>query len=250
MSEKSREIDTTGIILRKVPFKETSLIIEIFSKDYGNISVMAKGARKAKSKSIGQLELLNELELSLYRNPTSEWYIYKSSSLLKAHLFETRFRTGIVMQAAVEILRQIIITEDEAAAIYELFQKYLKYVKTVNKHEIVIFWRFLLGFFKEVGIEFNLSNCVICSRENDFVGYYPQKHGFLCSKCYRPIHESYILRINSEMRDLFQNLPQIGNYLDELKLSKNDIKKLNHIFLTHLSENLHKTFYLKSLELY
>jgi DNA repair protein RecO (recombination protein O) len=250
MSDRSRELNTRGIVLRKIPFKETSYIVDVLSKDFGHISLMAKGARSAKSKYVGQLELLNELDLTLYHNPSSEWHIYKSSSLIKAHLFETTFRVGIVMQAAVEILRQILVTNYDACEMYELFHKYLEYIETVKNNEIAIFWRFLLSLFKNIGIEFNLESCIMCSRKDNFVGYFPQKHGFVCKECYRPIHESYILSFNAEIRDLFQNLPQIGNYLEDLKLSKNNIKRINQILLLHLTEHLHKTFYLKSLELY
>ena len=84
MTEKSREIILNGIILRKVPFRETSIILDIFANTLGIIPVMAKGIRKEKSRNAGLTEILNELELVLYKNPSSEWYIYKSASLIKA----------------------------------------------------------------------------------------------------------------------------------------------------------------------
>ena len=250
MSVKSRDLNTHGIIIKKVPFRETSLILDVFCRNMGHISIIAKGARSARNKSMGHLELLNELDLNLYRNPTSNWYIYKSSTLLEAHIYDTDFRTGIVMQAAIELLKQIITDEDEASAIFDLLHKYLKYVRTVSKNEIAIFWRFLLNLFKKIGIEFNLSNCTLCNRENNFVGYYPQKHGLICKSCYRPAHEDYILSFNKETKFIFENLTNIGNILTEFTISNQTVKQINHIFLTHLSQHFHKKFYLKSMELY
>ena len=250
MTGKSRDLNTRGIIIKKIPFRETSLIVDVFSRELGHISLMAKGARSAKSKSMGHLELLNELELNLYRNPSSEWYIYKSSSLYDAHLFNTDFRTGILMQAAIELLRQIMISEDEAFAIYDLLHKYLIYIRTVSKNEIAIFWRFLLSLFKKIGIEFNLSSCAICNSADNFVGYYPQKHGFICKSCYRPAHEDYILGFSKETKFIFENLTNIGNIITDLTISNQTAKQINHIFLTHLSQHFHKKFYLKSMDLY
>ena len=61
MSEQT-ETKLTGIVIRKTRFKETSLIIEIFSKESGKISILARGVRREKSQYFGLLEILNEVE--------------------------------------------------------------------------------------------------------------------------------------------------------------------------------------------
>jgi len=213
------------------------------------ISIMAKGARSAKSKSIGHLEILNELELNLYRNPSSDWHIYKSSSLLEAHLFDNNFHTGILMQAAVEIIKQIIIPIEDSQAIYHLLETYLEFIKTVKTNGIAIFWRFLLKLFRIIGIEFDISNCIECSQRKQFFAYFPQKHGFICEDCYHPVNDEQIFKINNDAAELISKLNNIGNYLNEITISKPTIKQINRIFITHLSEHFHKKIHLKSIEL-
>ncbi|MBT4576639.1 MAG: hypothetical protein HOB92_09270, partial [Candidatus Cloacimonetes bacterium] len=83
----NRDIKTKGIIIKKVKFRETSIILDVLTPDLSVISVMAKGIRNKKSKNTGLIELLNELELVLYKNPNSDWYFYRSSHLINAHLF-------------------------------------------------------------------------------------------------------------------------------------------------------------------
>jgi len=68
----SRDVKTKGIIIKKVNFRETSIILDVLTSEFGVISVIAKGIRKQKSKDTGLLEILNELELNLYKNPNSE----------------------------------------------------------------------------------------------------------------------------------------------------------------------------------
>ena len=51
-------------ILQHKPYRETSLILEVFSRDHGLISVMAKGVRKSKSKTAGVLLPFSLLNLS------------------------------------------------------------------------------------------------------------------------------------------------------------------------------------------
>ncbi len=250
MTEKNREIILEGIILRKVPFRETSIILDIFTNKLGIIPIMAKGIRKEKSKNAGLTEILNELELVLYKNPSSEWYIFKSASLTRAHLFEVDFKTSVLMQAAVEIYRQLIIPGEDAEKLYELFIKYLQFIPQIKKNGIAIFWRFLLSLFRLIGIEFNSTTCINCGNIGDFVAYFPQKHGFICKKCFRPVYDDLVFEISGKQAELFYNINHIGNMLDEIKISEKNIDQLNRIFLTHLSEHFHKKFHLKSIELY
>ena len=210
---------------------------------------MAKGARSAKSISTGHLELLNELELNLYRNPSSDWYIYKSSSPFETHMFDIKFQTGILMQAAVEVIRQIIIPVEDSQAIYQLLETYLNYIKSIDKNGIAIFWRFLLKLSRIIGIEFDISNCIECSQKKQFFAYFPQKHGFICNDCYHPVNNEQIFKINENAADLISKLKHIGNYIDKISITKPTMKQLNRIFLTHLSEHFHKKIHLNSIEL-
>jgi len=51
-------------ILRQRSYRESSLIFEAFTRDFGRISVLAKGVRKAKSKSQGLLQPFVPLHLT------------------------------------------------------------------------------------------------------------------------------------------------------------------------------------------
>ena len=42
-------INTQGIVLKSVPYKENDLILTIFSRKLGKVSVIARGAKKSKS---------------------------------------------------------------------------------------------------------------------------------------------------------------------------------------------------------
>ncbi|MEA2096300.1 MAG: DNA repair protein RecO, partial [Candidatus Cloacimonadota bacterium] len=187
--------------------------------------------------------------LNLYKNPNSDWYIYKSSQIINAHLFNIDLKTSILMQAPVEVIRQIMIPVEDSQAIYKLLETYLEYIKTVNKNGIAIFWRFLLKLFKIIGIEFNITHCIQCSQRKQLYAYFPQKHGFICNDCYHPVNDDQIFKISKNAADLISKLNNIGNYIDEISISKSTIKQLNRIFLTHLSEHFHKKIHLKSIEL-
>jgi DNA repair protein RecO (recombination protein O) len=52
-----------AFVLHSFPFRETSLIVEVFSRDYGRISVMARGARRPRAAIRGLLMGFQPLEL-------------------------------------------------------------------------------------------------------------------------------------------------------------------------------------------
>jgi len=57
-----------AFILQQRKFKETSLIIDAFTRDFGRVSLLAKGVRKAKSKTAGLLQPFIPLTLSYFGN--------------------------------------------------------------------------------------------------------------------------------------------------------------------------------------
>jgi len=245
----SRDIKTKGIIIKKVNFRETSIIIDVLTPEFGVISVMAKGIRKQKSKNTGLIELLNELDLILYKNPNSEWYIYRSSHLINAHLFNIEHTASILMQAPVEVIRQIIVSPDDSLEIYKLLETYLNYIRSIKQNKIAIFWRFLLKLNKIIGIEFSVSNCVDCYQKKLFYAYFPQKHGFICKDCYHPVNDEQVFKLNNNAADLISKLNNIGYYINDISITTLTIKQINRIFLIHLSEHFHKKIHLKSIEL-
>lgn len=64
MSSRARVDNETGFLLHSYPWRETSLIVEIFSCDYGRVPMVAKGARRHGSALRGALMAFQPLELT------------------------------------------------------------------------------------------------------------------------------------------------------------------------------------------
>ncbi len=64
MSSRSRIDNETGFLLHSYPWRETSLIVEIFSRDFGRVPMVAKGARRQGSALRGSLMAFQPLELT------------------------------------------------------------------------------------------------------------------------------------------------------------------------------------------
>ncbi len=59
-----RVTDQPGFVLHSYPYKETSLIVDIFARDHGRVPLIAKGAKRPHSKLRGVLQTFQPLQLA------------------------------------------------------------------------------------------------------------------------------------------------------------------------------------------
>jgi DNA repair protein RecO (recombination protein O) len=64
MREESRQDGQPGFVLHSYPYRETSLVVETFTRDHGRVALMARGARRPKSTLRGVLLSFQPLLMS------------------------------------------------------------------------------------------------------------------------------------------------------------------------------------------
>ena len=62
---------TLAIVVRTIEFSETSLVVTLFTEDFGKVSAIAKGARRPKGPFDGALDLLTICRV-VFRPKSSE----------------------------------------------------------------------------------------------------------------------------------------------------------------------------------
>ncbi len=63
MNLRSKVDGQPAYVLHSIPFRETSLIVEIFSRDFGRLALLARGARRPRSAIRGLLMAFQPLEI-------------------------------------------------------------------------------------------------------------------------------------------------------------------------------------------
>ncbi len=66
MSGRQRIDGAAAFLLHTYPFSETSLILEVFSRDHGRLALLARGARRPRSELRGVLHAFQPLELGWF----------------------------------------------------------------------------------------------------------------------------------------------------------------------------------------
>jgi len=75
----------TGIVLRTRRLTESSLIVHWFTREFGRIATVAKGAQRLKSPFRGKLDLFYEAEFSFLRSRRSELHTLAEVQLRDTH---------------------------------------------------------------------------------------------------------------------------------------------------------------------
>lgn len=247
----SRLVQSQALILRRTPFRETSLVVEGFCGEVGRISIMARGVRGEKSRVAGLLEPFNEVDVVLGHSSTSDWYMLREVSLIRNHLLDKDYNNGILIQAAAEILLQLDVPPDEAAEIFGLFKRFSDYIGSTKPRAILYFWRFLNSLLRMIGVAPELRQCVVCERIDEAkIVYRPEKGGLQCICCHTPADMILALPLKPEVIDILSHLHEIGNHADRVTLNQDIISQINQVFLIHLGNVFHGDFHLRSLEYY
>ena len=98
-------ISTNAIVLKTIPYGDSSIISRLFTEDQGKISIIAKGAWRPKKTAGMILEPMKHIHLQYYHKNSREIQILKEIclihqfSILRSHLDRI-----ILGQAVVEIL--------------------------------------------------------------------------------------------------------------------------------------------------
>ena len=69
VEREHRITDQPAFVLHSYPYKETSLIVEVFARDYGRVPLMAKGAKRPHSQLRGVLQTFQPLQVAWSGNP-------------------------------------------------------------------------------------------------------------------------------------------------------------------------------------
>ena len=57
-------MEATGIVLKSIPYSESSLISRIYTHEFGKISLITRGAKKARGGKAGMLQPMNIIEFA------------------------------------------------------------------------------------------------------------------------------------------------------------------------------------------
>ena len=121
-------IATDAIVLRQIPYSESSIICRLFTKKEGKITIIAKGARRPKYYISGLLEPINYISILYYNKNNRAVQILKEASYaMHFHNIRKSYKKIIYTLTAIEIIDKTYLNEEPSPIIFRLLVKYLNY---------------------------------------------------------------------------------------------------------------------------
>jgi DNA repair protein RecO (recombination protein O) len=152
-ASKNRRSTEPAFLLHRWSYRETSLIIEVFSSNFGRLSLIARGARRAKSAFRSALHPFQPLHLSWYghselRNLSAAEWVGGMSPLTGTALI-----CGFYLN---ELLIKLLPRDDPHENLYRTYFETLGELKA-DADNAAILRRFEQVLLKELGYELTLD---------------------------------------------------------------------------------------------
>lgn len=176
---------TDGLILRSIPLGETSKILTIYSKDFGKISVIAKGARSARSRYGGTLETLNHVSVIFYYKESRDLHTLSQAEIIDSYLVikEDLHRTALAM-AICELTNQLEVGQEANPLLFRLLLSAFKTLDDAERQPINVFRAFQIHVFDLMGFRPNFFDCTGCGKKIETTCSFDlMAGGFACDNC-------------------------------------------------------------------
>lgn len=109
-----------AFILHRRYYRETSLIVELFTKDYGRVAAVARGTRKAGSHTAGLLQPFTPLLVSWYGKGELMTLTHVEANGFLGALLGKNLRCGFYLN---ELIIRFLAKQDAHAQLFEIYKQ-------------------------------------------------------------------------------------------------------------------------------
>ncbi len=212
-------LKTIGFILRAIKFRESDLILTVLSRDYGKISLIAKGARRTESKFGAALDLLTLSELVFY--DAENLKLLKEASIIEDYrAIKSDYERLTLALHTAHLLNQLVEEHHPDRTIFEFLQGFFGELSSVKNLELAAV-AVKLKLMRALGIAPRLSSCARGRhRLTDELWFSPQSGGLVCAAC----HQAGDTRLSPRLAHNLKMLLGLSwDKLDRLTLSEDEI---------------------------
>ena len=231
---------TEGILIRQTDFSETSRIGVFFTREFGKISVIAKGARRLKGPFEAALDLLTVSRIVFIRKSNSSLDILTEAQLISRFKPNGRDLSSLYGGYYVaELLLGLTEEYDPHPVLYDEAVKVLERLAAQTTPQLHIL-RFELVMLREIGQLPGLEECVVCGtavQPDQAYAHWVSQGGLLCENCRREGYEGS--RIKSGTVAVLRRLASVSDQAwERLIVSKDQQREIRRMMTSAISHAL------------
>lgn len=234
-------VHTSAIVFKTVDYSESSKIVTLFTKEHGKIAIIARGAKKPKSKYANLLEAGNLLDVVYYYKASRGVQTLTEATYLEKTL-NTRFNFEkmATMMSAIELISQLLHENEVNEPLFEFARKFLIWLDetTVEPARVFPYLQIRLADLMGLGLQMgeieekssskylNLDSGLICPENISSYAYKLTKNQYHYIVLTLQSRNSAVFSIsfeNGELKELVEYLDQyLKFHVEGLKSRKSD----------------------------
>jgi DNA repair protein RecO (recombination protein O) len=180
---------TNAIVIHSHHYGESDKIVTFFTKDFGKMRGIAKGARRSKKRFQNALEIFSHLRLIFFDREGMGLVRAENCDILH-HFPRIREDLKRILYGNyyLELVNEMAVEREANAEAFDLLLSFLSTLDTVEPQEEAL-RTFEIRMLSLFGYQPNMRRCGLCRREwGDFkeissVFFSPEKGALICKQC-------------------------------------------------------------------
>jgi len=228
----------SAVVIARRPYRESDVLATLFSRQYGKMELVARGAKKMSSRLASHLEPFNISEIMVIKGKKFDYA--GSISGVNCHFgVKSSLLKTVYAGKAISAVDKALSNGQRELAVFILLEEYLGlldglalYYKSIYD---LLHHAFLLKLFSFLGYKPELNHCLACGNEilpacNFFDAV---KGGLICASCFSPSNRTSGIRISPDCVKIIRySLARDLRAVNRLKLDNRLIKEYANIIGT------------------
>lgn len=177
---------TTAIVLRRVDFSESSLVVTLYTREFGRVQALAKGAKRLKGPFESALDLLALCRIVFLRKSSEALDLLTEAKLLRRFRIPQRDLTALYAGYYVaELLARLTHDYAPGAELFDLADETLAALSTGRRPGLCLL-RFEIVMLHLLGHLPAMDRCADCGQaapRHGRVAFGHMDGGVLCASC-------------------------------------------------------------------
>ena len=235
-----------ALVLNRIEFSETSLIVSLFTRQFGKIDGLAKGGRRLKSSFESALDTLAHISVTFLQKKSDSLDLLTESKLIRRFSVTENNLAGLYAGYYVAELVQRLTEKSDPLP--KLFDVTVSTLRQLEQGQFVMrtITRFESQLLRHIGEQPSFLQCVSCGKslvaeyddeKNHRIGFSHQEGGVLCRECRENVKPLiFVTKETMKCLSIFADPNEDDEHWKTMPMTKNikgEIRSLQQNYLCH-----------------
>lgn len=159
-------VETRAVVLKAMKYGDSSKIVTLYTRNFGKIKVVAKGARNQRTAKFGSsLEPMSVSSIVLYKKEHRDLHLLsKSEVVMQMTRLQDEPERMFAGLAIVELVNMVMHDEEGNAPVYDLLEEAVRVINASERNGVNVLLSFMVKLFHRFGFGLAIEQCSGCGR--------------------------------------------------------------------------------------